>query len=224
MYFSIRFPLAFVLVLMTALLGHAAQAQEAAFDPGLRPRDGHSLDDFTPRGWTAEDKADGDLNADGIADIAAILVPSSTGADAEEGPRVLLVLFGSAGGKFRLAGSNDGLLVCVRCGGVKESAGVEIKKGVLIVSQMTGSREYTDQIWRFRYDPKRLRFLLIGRDVAHRDAILGSGEKESANFLTGIRISESYRYDEKRGREIAHSARKEKIPKQTPFLEDVKME
>jgi hypothetical protein len=213
-----------VLFLLMAVLGHAAQAQEAAFAPGLLPRDGRSLDDFTPRGWTAEDKADGDLNADGIADIAAILIPSSVGADAEEGPRILLALLGGADGTFRLAGSNDELLACVHCGGVKESAGIEIKKGVLIVSQMTGSREYTDQIWRFRYDPERLRFLLIGKDVAHRDAILGSGEKESSNFLTGIKIRESYRYDEKRGREIAHSARKEKIPKQTPFLEDVKME
>jgi hypothetical protein len=221
MYFPTRFPLA--LVLLTATLGHAS-AQEAAFDSGRLPREGRALDDFIPRGWAAADKAEGDLNADGIADIAAILVPVSAGSPLEEGSRILVVLLGGADGKFRFAGSNDELLVCVHCGGVKESAGVDTKKGVLIVSQMTGSREYTDQTWRFRYDPKLSRFVLIGKDRTDGDAILGAGDKVSSNFLTGLKISESYRYDEKRGREIAHSAKKEKIPKQMPLLEDVKTE
>jgi hypothetical protein len=219
---TLRLPLPFFL-LMLAFSGNVP-AGEKAGDPSRIPREGGSLADFTPLGWSVEDKSDGDLNADGIADIAAILVQSSSGPDAEESQRVLLVLTGSANGKLSIAGSNDELLVCARCGGVKEGVGVDIKKGVLIVSQMTGSREFTDQIWRFRYDVKSRRFLLIGKDAGFGDSILGTGDKESFNFLTGIKISESYRYDEKRDREITLTSKKEKIPRQTPFLEDVKME
>jgi hypothetical protein len=219
---TMRLPL-FLFLLMLSL-SSVVPAQEKAFDPGKLPREGHSLADFTPPGWSVEEKADGDLNADRIADIAAILVQSSSGQDAEEGQRVLLVLVGGAHGKFSLGGSNDELLVCVHCGGVKESAGVDIKKGVLIISQLIGSREYADQIWRFRYAAKTRRFVLIGKDVTHGDGALGTGDKESFNFLTGLKISESYRYDQKRDREITLSSKKEKILKRTPFLEDVKME
>ncbi|WP_169740948.1 hypothetical protein [Methylomicrobium agile] len=210
--------------MLTAVPGHAVRAQEVAFDLNPLPREGRTLDDFTPRGWTVADKTDGDLNADGIADIAAILVPSSTDSTAEEGPRVLLALLGGAGGKFRPAGHNGGFLVCMHCGGVKESSGVEIKRGVLIVHQLTGSREFTDQTWRFRYDPKLSRFVLIGKDRTDGDGLLGTGDKVSFNYLTGFRISERYRYDPKRNREITLASKKEKIPKTTPFLEDVGME
>lgn len=219
---TLRLPLPLFLLMLS--LSSVVPAREKAFDPSKLPREGRSLADFTTPGWSVEEKADGDLNADGIADIAAILVQSSSGRKAEEGQRVLLVLTGGAHGKFSLGGSNGKLLVCALCGGIKESAGVAIKKGVLIVSQLSGSREFTDQIWRFRYDRKTRRFVLIGKDVTHGDGALGSGDKESFNFLTALKISESYRYDQKRDREITLSSKKEKIPKRTPFLEDVKME
>jgi hypothetical protein len=221
---SLRLPLPFFLLLLLLSLSSRVPAQEKAFDLSQLPREGRSLADFTPPGWEDEEKADGDLNADGIADIAAILVQSSSGPNAEESQRILLVLVGGANGKFSLGGSNGELLMCVHCGGVKESAGVDIKKGVVIVSQLIGSREFTDQIWRFRYAAKSRRFVLIGKDIRHGDGALGTGKKESFNFLTGIKISESYRYDQKRDREITRSSKKEKIPKRTPFLEDVRME
>jgi hypothetical protein len=219
---TLRLPLPLFLLMLS--LSSVASAQEKAIDLSQLPREGRSLADFTPPRWAVEEKADGDLNADGIADIAAILVQSSSDPNAEEVQRILLVLAGDAHGKFSLGGSNDGLLMCVHCGGVKESAGVDIKKGVLIVSQLIGSREFTDQIWRFRYATKSRRFVLIGKDIRHGDGALGTGKKESFNFLTGKKISESYRYDQKRDREITLSSKKEKIPKRTPFLEDVMME
>jgi hypothetical protein len=221
---SLRLPLPFFLLLLLLSLSSGVPAQEKASDLSQLPREGRSLADFTPPGWAVEEKADGDLNADGIADIAAILVQSSSGPNAEESQRILLVLVGGANRKFSLGGSNGELLMCVHCGGVKESAGVDIKKGVVIVSQLIGSREFTDQIWRFRYAAKSRRFVLIGKDIRHGDGALGTGKKESFNFLTGIKISESYRYDQKRDREITRSSKKEKIPKRTPFLEDVRME
>jgi len=192
---------------------------DAAFDPNKLPREGGALADFTPPGWAVADKADGDLNGDRLADVAAILVRASAGSDpVEESQRVLLVLVSAANGKFLLGGSDQGLLDCVHCGGIKESAGIEIKKGVLIVNQMTGSREFTDQTWRFRYDPKTRRFALIGKDVTNGDSAVGTGDKKSFNFLTGVKISARYRYDQQRDREVTVSSKKEKIPKQTRFL------
>ncbi|MEC4748215.1 hypothetical protein [Methylomicrobium sp. Wu6] len=225
MYRTMRLQLP--LFLLTLMLGSAARAQEIDIDSGKLPREGRSLDDFTPRGWTAEMKANGDLNADGIADIAAILIQTPAKPDKdnlEESQRLLLVLISGPNGKLLPGGRNGELLGCVHCGGVKESAGVEIKKGVLIVSQLTGSREFTDQTWRYRYNAKIRRFVLIGRDVTNGDGAVGTGVKESYNFLTGIKISKHYRYDHKRDREVTISSKKEKISKQARFLEDAGME
>jgi len=210
------------LFLLMITLGGIASAAETAFDPSKLPREGRSLDDFTPAAWTVADQAEGDLNGDRVADRAAILVRKPAGPeDFTESPRVLLVLIGGADGKFVRAGSQANLLVCVHCGGVKEGVGAEIDKGVLIVNQLTGSREFTDQTWRFRYDAKSRRFLLIGLDVTNGDGAVGTGVTESYNFLTGVKISERYRYDRKRDREIMLSSKREKIPKQARFLEEV---
>ncbi|WP_024299312.1 hypothetical protein [Methylomicrobium lacus] len=220
MYRSIGLPLSFFLLLFA--LGSAASASDAAFDPGKLPREGRVFDDFTPEGWMVADRADGDLNGDGVADRAEVLVQKPAAPDAlAESQRVLLVLVSGEKGKFLPGGSQANLLVCVTCGGVKESAGVEIKKGILIVSQLTGSREFEDQTWRFRYDAKSRRFVLIGEDVRYGDGAVGTGYKESFNFLTGIKISESYRFDPKRGREITTAPKRDKIPKQARFLEEV---
>ncbi|MGJ0485583.1 MAG: hypothetical protein ACR65R_13800 [Methylomicrobium sp.] len=227
MFFCLRLQLP--IFLLTMMLCRMAPAQEAVvFDTSKLPQEGHSLADFTPHGWLVADRADGDLNADGISDKAAILVQQSSRAEQHENlvesQRVLLVLISGKKGKLLLGGSQPDLLQCLHCGGVKESVGIEIKKGILIVSQLTGSREFTDQTWRFRYDPKTRRFMLIGKDVTYGDGALGTGDKESFNFLTGLKIRESYRYDQKRDREITLSSKKEKIPQRTSFLEEVKMD
>ncbi len=203
------------------LLGSVAPAREMGLDPSRLPREGRSLDDFTRYGWVAATLDNGDLNDDGIPDIAAILTqPPSKPDNGAESQRILLVLISSANGTFLPGVSDGGLLVCVHCGGVKESAGVNIKKGILVVSQLTGSREFTDQTWRFRYEATTRRFALIGQDVRTGDSALGTGKKESYNFLTGVKISERYRYDRKRDREITRSSKKEKIPKRVRFLGD----
>ncbi len=99
--------------------------------------------------------------------------------------------------------------------------GISIKKGVIVVDQMGGSREFSNETWRFRYDPKTQRFVLIGRDLETGDGMRGTGTIESCNFLTGRKITQPYRYDEKGERKIAASTKTEKCPEKTPFIEDV---
>ena len=211
------------LLLSMGLFAGELPAQESLLEPGRLPRSGRSLDAFVPRGWTVEARADGDLTDDAIADIAAILAQSTPDRDADEAVRTLLILVGEPNGTWTSGGVDGGLFVCVGCGGVKESVGIEIARGVLLVHQLTGSRQYTDETWRFRHDPKLRRFLLIGRDVTNADGFVG-GQRDSENFLTGIKISERFRYAPKSDKEITVSSKKDRIARQARFLEEVGME
>lgn len=189
------------------------------------PTSGKSLNAFLPKGWAVEDQAGGDLNGDGVSDISAILMKGKAGSsirEADDDPRALIVLLGHGKGEFTPAGTNDRLLQCRGCGGVKEGVGISIRKGVIIVRQMTGSREFSDETWRFRHDPQKKRFVLIGRDMESGDGMLGTGTMVSFNYLTGRKITRSYRYDTKGENKIAASAKQENVPRKTPFMEDVK--
>lgn len=188
------------------------------------PREGHALQDFVPRGWTVEQEVSGELNGDGAADLAAILVENIPDKDKDdamsERQRGLIILLSAPGNSYRLAGTNDGILQCTTCGGVKGGVGMEIKKGVVIISQMSGSREFTHVTWRFRHDTKTARFLLIGKDVETGDSILGTGTQESFNYLNGKKIVETYRYDKTGERKITLASKKEAITKSALFLEE----
>ena len=189
------------------------------------PASGKSLNAFLSRGWTVEDQASGDLNGDGVSDISAILVQGKAGIsfrEADDDPRALIVLLGHDKGEFTLAGTNDRLLQCRGCGGVKEGVGISIRKEVIIVQQMTGSRDFSDETWRFRYDPQKQRFVIIGRDMESGDGMLGTGTIVSFNYLTGRKITKNYRYDKKGDNKIVTSTKNENGPRKTPFMEDVK--
>lgn len=177
--------------LLLYIFGFAGQSWAGgAFFDNI-PREGTSLNDFVPKGWKVEDQVSGDLNGDGVPDIVATLVEDKPNNDQSIDDyglqQAIIILLGADNGKFMLSGSNDKLLQCKGCGGIKEIDDISIKKGVIIVFQMSGSREYTDATWRFRYDPKAARFVLIGMDSEEVDS--GTGEKttESSNYLTGVK-------------------------------------
>ena len=216
-----KMQIAGVLLFFLVSLGFAAQAQAEGFSVKDLPAEGKSLADFVPKGWTVEDQAKGDLDGDRVSDIAAILVQD---ASEDEMQRALIVLLGSGGEKFIRAGTSDKLLQCKGCGGVKEGEAISIKKGVIVIDQWTGSREFSKTTWRFRYDSQTQRFVLIGKDVDSADAMRGTGKLESFNYLTGQKITETYHYDDKGERKIATSTKKEKVAGKTLSLEDVEPE
>ena len=188
------------------------------------PPEGKSLVDFFPKGWTVEEQVNGDLNGDGVSDIAAILVQSKPDSAEDEPQRALIVLLGHDKEKYIPAGTNDKFLQCKGCGGVKEGVGISIEKGVIIVDQMSGSREFANETWRFRYDPQTQRFVMIGKDLETGDGMRGTGTIASFNYLTGRKITETYRYDKNGERKIATSTRRENVPRKTLFIEDVEPE
>jgi len=216
------------LPLLVILLGWTAQARADGFPVKDLPSEGKALVDFVPKGWTVEDQAKGDLNGDGVADIAAVLVQGKPdGGRSEAGDelqRAVIVLLGSDKDKFIRAGTNSKFLSCKGCGGIKEGAGIGIKKGVLVVDQMSGSREFANETLRFRYDPGTQRFVLIGRDVETGDGARGTGTTVSSNYLTGRKITEPYRYDKTGERKITTSTKTEECPVKTPFMEDAEPE
>jgi hypothetical protein len=210
-------------LLLTILFVWCVQAHPEGFPLKNHPAEGKSLAVFLPKGWTVEDQASGDLNGDGVPDMAVVLVQGGDQSQMEDEPqRALIVLLSHGKENFTLAGINDKFFQCKGCGGIKEGVVISIKKGVIVAEQMSGSREFANETWRFRYDPKARRFVIIGRDLETGDGMRGTGTIESNNYLTGLKITENYRYDKNGEHKIALSTKKEKVPRQTLFMEDVK--
>ena len=165
---------ALVLVLTAALVETArAQGDERRFiDLKQVPVEGSAAQDFAPRGWKIEEEIKGDLNADSRPDTVVKLIedlPAETADGAlNDRYRALLVLAGGVDGKLQRLAAATRLLRCTGCGGVLGDPGggdVKIEKGVLIISQLYGSRESVDITQRFRYDARLKRLVLIGEDV-----------------------------------------------------------
>lgn len=211
-------PIQCAALLLGMLMYHGSQAQQSTVFGKKMPATAQALQDFVPSGWKVENQVNGDLNADGVADIAAVLVEGKSTADDRQ--RGLIVLSANAGKGYSLLGSNSKLLQCQGCGGVKDGVNLTIKNGVLIVSQYSGSREYSVYTWRFRLDAASQRLQMIGIDEEEADGIVGKGSTVSTNLLTGQQISESYQYDEKRDRKVILSSKKVKVARSMTLLED----
>jgi hypothetical protein len=193
----------------------------------LIPQEGKTPQDFVPKGWKIEATSTGDLDKNNSEDTVLELVedkPAQT-ADGEfvERSRALVVLLAQEGGKLRRAGASNRVLYCTSCQGMLgngEGGMTKIEKGVLIVDQIAGSREEVHTTLRFRYDAKERRFILIGEDVAHTDRLSGTTESQSTNLLTGTRVIEKSKYDEKLDKEIVLSSKKQKVAVKKRYLED----
>ncbi|MBC3916115.1 hypothetical protein H8L32_01335 [Undibacterium sp. CY18W] len=210
-------------LLLAIVVNNSSQAQQTPPFGKKLPATAPALRDFVPRGWTVESQVSGDLNGDGQADIAAVVVENKAAADANntfnDRQRGLIVVLAGAKG-YSLLGSNDKLLQCLGCGGVKDGVNVTIKNGVLVVSQYSGSREYSIYTWRFRLDAASQRLQMIGIDEENTDGMVGKGSTVSTNLLTGQQISETYQYDQNRDRKVVLSSKKSKTAKTTTLLED----
>lgn len=189
-----------------------------------------AVSEFVPPGWMAEAQTEGDLNRDGAPDLAVTLVeklPANVDKDnPPERQRALLIVFKTADGKFSRAALAEKILLCTRCGGafygVSETpTSVEINNGVVIVKQDYGSRELTEELFRFRYDPESKRFILIGADVKTFDRATGEGVTESSNFLTGVKLVTKTRLNQKTDKATTVSKVQQRVSRDKKFIEDV---
>ena len=221
-------PLALGLLLFLPL---TALAQELTpLDLSTVAQEGKRPEDFVPKGWKVDATSQGDLDKNGSEDVVLELVEDKPAASEEETPihraRALLVLLSSEGGKLRRAGSSNRVLYCTSCqgmyGGDDGDGVVKLDKGIIIIDQFTGSRQWVLRTTlRFRYDPKERRFMLIGEDVERTDRLADSTKSQSTNLLTGAKVTEERQHDEKLGKDRILSSKKEKVEVHKRYLEDV---
>jgi hypothetical protein len=223
------------IILLSATGASARQDEPRRFlDPKLVPAEGAKATDFVPRGWkpeTDEAVVTGDLNRDGAADAVLRLVEDMPLQSADgvltTRYRALVVLFARPGGGFTRAAVATKLLGCSLChGALGDPEGgniqVEIAKGVLNVSQLSGAREARDHTLRFRHDAASGRFRLIGEEVSDYDRAAGGGTSTSTNYLTGVRVVKTSRT--LRGGRESNSTKTTRVTRATRFIEDVDYE
>ena len=212
--------------------GIAQDGPRRIIDPKIIPLSGAATKDFVPQGWKIEQEISGDLNADNQPDAVVQLIEDkpekNNKGEYQDRYRVLLILLKSRDGKFQRGAVAVNLLQCTGCGGILGSGGtgadLKIEKGVLIVSQLSGSREMREITQRFRFDPVAKRFVLIGQDVAERDRATGKSTTFSTNFLTGKQVIEKTRYNQKTDKEVTVSKTTKIVPKAKKFIEAVDYE
>lgn len=162
------------------------------------------ISDFVPAKWKIIAEAKGDLNKDGLVDVALVIEktdPKNFISNADRlgrdilniNPRMLMVLFKQNNGKYLLAARNTGFVPsenddespCL-ADPIGETGGIEIKKGVLIVSFQywlsCGSYGVNTNSYTFRYQDKK--FALIGFDEHYYSRASGEITKMSINFST----------------------------------------
>jgi hypothetical protein len=217
-------------VLLSCCSPAAAEADRPPFDESRIPVENPRLTDFVPAGWTMEETIEQDLDRDGKPDAVLELIEALPHKTEEETlpdrARVLAVVLQTQTGGYRRIALARRLLRCSACFGTMagpEGGGAEIKvaKGVIVIEEMWGSRETVTTRLRFRYDAESGRIVLIGEDIETFDRATGNGRQESSNLLTGVKLTDTLRYDEKRDRLITVSSKKERVPKVKRFIEDI---
>jgi hypothetical protein len=144
--------------------------------------------------------ARGDLNKDGIEDLAMVLGSrlekdedwSEKFADSNAAPRLLIILFGTDSG-FIQAAISDKAILCKDCGGTfgNPFSGMEIVNNVLQFHHYGGSAWRWSYAYKFRYQDKA--FFLIGKttysfwNVKYCDKLkeFAGTAYEDVNFITG---------------------------------------
>ncbi len=183
-------------------------------------KEGMNIGDFVPDGWTMEEQATGDLNKDGRVDAVLQLVEDLKAEDENGAPttrfRALVVIFRKKSGDgFELSTIGHYVLQCTTCGGMLTSVSTEIKNGVVVVEQLMGSREATNLVQRFRWEPLFKRMMLIGEDRTDYDRANGNSKTVSKNLLTGNQVTET----SKGGKKPTIS--RKKIPKNMIPMDEV---
>jgi hypothetical protein len=226
---------AITLIAISTVVAAHAEAQDEEKPPDIKlPATAVSPDKFVPRGWRIEEETDGvltgDLNADGRPDRVLRLVQDLPPETADGVPRTrfraLAVLLGKPEGGYAVAAATTKLLLCSTCGGIRsDPAGggniqIRIERGVIVIEQQSGSRFSYNHTTRYRFDREANRFLLIGEDFDNDDTATGDRTEESRNYLTGVRLTRKYRYDERRDQQQLVSTKTARIPRQRKFIED----
>ena len=202
------------ILLSAALVPLLAPARDDELPPVNYPTLAASAPDaksFVPQGWAVEAQQSGDLNDDGLPDLALALHQQDPrnvvskgvlcGETINTNPRILAVALAQQGGGYRLAVQNHSLVprydnACAEdwfSGDGVIGGGLELARGTVQVrlgrfmsagGWGTGSTTYT-----FRWQQNALR--LIGFDYTNVERNTGEMDTLSINYLTRrVKITE----------------------------------
>lgn len=157
---------------------------------------------FVPRGWVLEQQAEGDLTGDRRPDLA-IVIRQQRPDDAEHDRALVVVERGD--GAYARIGVGSRFLLCSSCfGSVAGPVGaplVSVRRGVLHVEQLSGTREARERSLRFRLDAESGRLFLVGEDLMTWDRTEGRGTRTSTSYTSRSRVIERWERDSRRDRE-----------------------
>ena len=188
-----------------ALLADPAAAQELVIPqvtyPALSVR-ATAAQGFVPPGWKLELQASGDLNRDGLPDIAFLLrqqdpknvVPNKQGLGVDPldtNPRILAVAFATAPSGYELVVQNHALIPRrvdpVFADPLDEPGGFAIERGALRVKlhlfASAGSWTMSNTTYVFRHQNGRFELIGFDRETTQRNSGRTSGI--SINYSTG---------------------------------------
>ena len=159
---------------------------------------------FVPEGWRMETQLEADFNADGRNDIAMVV--------RNDDERWLLVALGEGKGLHRIGlGELDPYPL--------GDASLEAKKGVLLITDLTGGTTAIQSTYRYRYEAATGRMQLIGDDAElYSRTNQHGGIKVSTNRLTGVRLTQTSELDDK-GEYRFSKEKRTTVPKDKLYLE-----
>ncbi len=168
---------------------------DASPSPARTPRPAQDVASLIPAGWNLLNDpqnviAEGDLNRDGIPDVAMVIERAEGGLEA---PRSLLIAFGTKENTYSLSILAEHVILSAWEGGVfgDPFSGLSIDRGSVVVSDYGGSSTKWYHTYRFRFQDND--WYLIGATMGTIFPIseeLGMGvDEDDYNLLTGDYIS-----------------------------------
>ena len=177
--------LSIILLILTGLM-LSAQTRPL---PVLKSK-GNTITAFIPAGWRLIKQATGDLNQDGIADIAGVIELNKNYNPATETapPRILFVAFKKPDGFYYLAAQSEKAILKADEGGIWGDPldSIIIKNKTLTLYFYGGSNHRWSFIYHFRYVNNAL-YLMDAERVNYFN-VTGEGTKINYNLMTGILV------------------------------------
>jgi hypothetical protein len=172
-----------------AMASFAGQATAPAADPN------GAIEPFVPEGWEPIQTAGGDLNGDGIKDLAVVVERSDASegdAVSQPGSRGILALFGKPTGGYRFEAFAPGVLPCANClGNAERKPGtpaflLTIKDRELTIGWVRRAPEAVDHVKLVvAYDAKRNQLGLLTDETVAADRVTGNISSRRRNYATG---------------------------------------
>ena len=158
------------------------------------PSSGTILDDFIPKGWILNKKDEGDLNKDGLPDIAAAIEEKLPPDTEESARRILLLLLKNDSG-YILSAKSAKAILRADDGGMMGDPFLTLacSRGSVLIGFYGGSRSRWGYLLRFRLQDEG--WALIGLSTDDIDAQTGDEKTEDFNLLTGQVVTSTKKGD-----------------------------